>query len=34
MFTIWPTVQALYLSYTNATCLGLNNKFVALDNYI
>lgn len=34
MFTIWPTVQALYLSFTNATSLGLNNKFVALDNYI
>ena len=26
MFTIWPTVQALYLSFTN--------KFVWLDNYI
>lgn len=34
MFTIWPTVQALYLSFTNATSLGLNNKFVALGNYI
>lgn len=34
MFTIWPTAQALYLSFTNATSLGLNNKFVALDNYI
>ena len=34
MFTIWPTVQAIYLSLTNATSLGLNNKFVALDNYI
>lgn len=34
MFTIWPTVQALYLSFTNATSLGLNNKFVELDNYI
>lgn len=34
MFTIWPTVQALYLSFTNATSLRLNNKFVALDNYI
>ena len=34
MFTIWPTVQALYLSFTNETSLGLNNKFVALDNYI
>lgn len=34
MFTIWPTVQALYLSFTNATSLGLNNKFVLLDNYI
>ena len=34
MFTIWPTVRALYLSFTNATSLGLNNKFVALDNYI
>lgn len=34
MFTIWPTVQALYLSFTNATSLGLNNKFVALNNYI
>lgn len=34
MFTLWPTVQALYLSFTNATSLGLNNKFVALDNYI
>lgn len=34
MFTIWPTVQALYLSFTNATSLGLNNKFVRLDNYI
>lgn len=34
MFTIWPTVQALYLSFTNATSLGLNNKFVTLDNYI
>lgn len=34
MFTIWPTLQALYLSFTNATSLGLNNKFVALDNYI
>ena len=34
MFTIWPTVQALYLSFTNATSLGLNNKFGALDNYI
>ena len=34
MFTIWPTVQALYLSITNATSLGLNNKFVGLDNYI
>ena len=34
MFTIWPTVQALYLSFTNATSLGLNNKFVGLDNYI
>ena len=34
MFTIWPTVQALYLSFTNATSLGLNNKIVWLDNYI
>lgn len=34
MFTIWPTAQALYLSLTNATSLGLNNKFVGLDNYI
>ena len=34
MFTIWPTMQALYLSFTNATSLGLNNKFVGLDNYI
>ena len=34
MFTIWPTVQALYLSFTTATSLGLNNKFVWLDNYI
>lgn len=34
IFTIWPTVQALYLSFTNATSLGLNNKFVGLDNYI
>lgn len=34
MFTIWPTVQALYLSFTNAASLGLNNKFVWLDNYI
>lgn len=34
MFTIWPTAQALYLSFTNATSLGLNNKFMALDNYI
>lgn len=34
MFTICPTVQALYLSFTNATSLGLNNKFVWLDNYI
>lgn len=34
MFTIWPTVQALYLSFTNATSLGLNNKFLGLDNYI
>lgn len=34
MFTIWPTLQALYLSFTNATALGLNNKFVGLDNYI
>lgn len=34
MFTILPTVQALYLSFTNATSLGLNNKFVGLDNYI
>lgn len=34
MFTIWPTVQALYLSFTNATSLGLNNEFVWLDNYI
>ena len=29
-----PTAQALYLSFTNATSLGLNNKFVGLDNYI
>lgn len=34
MFTIWPTAQALYLSFTNATSLGLNNKFAGLDNYI
>lgn len=34
MFTIWPTAQALYLSFTNATSLGLNNKFVGLYNYI
>lgn len=34
MFTIWPTLQALYLSFTNATSLGLNNKFVGPDNYI
>lgn len=34
MFTIWPTAQALCLSFTNATSLGLNNKFVWLDNYI
>lgn len=34
MFTIWPTLQALLLSFTNATSLGLNNKFVGLDNYI
>lgn len=34
IFTIWPTVQALYLSLTNATSLGLRNKFVGLENYI
>ena len=34
MFTIWPTVQALYLSFTNATSLGLNNKFVGLYIYM
>lgn len=34
MFTIWPTAQALYLSFTNATSLGLNNKFEGLGNYI
>ena len=34
MFTIWPTLQALYLSFNNATSLGLNNKFVGPDNYI
>ena len=34
MFTIWPTAQALYLSFTNATSLGLNNRFVGLNNYI
>ena len=34
LFTIFPTGHALYLSFTNATSLGLNNKFVGLDNYI
>ena len=34
MFTIWPTVQALYRSYANASSLVLNNIFVWLDNYI
>ena len=31
---ILTLMQALYLSFTNATSLGLNNKFVWLDNYI
>ena len=33
-FTIIPTIRALLLSLTNATSLGLNNKFVFLENYI
>lgn len=34
IFTIWPTLQALYLSLTNATSLGLNSKFVGFENYL
>lgn len=34
VFTIWPTLQAFYLSFTNATALGLENNFVGLSNYV
>lgn len=34
LFTIWPTLQALYLSLTNATSLGMNSKFVGVANYV
>lgn len=33
-FTILPTLRALLLSFTNATSLGMNNKYVGLENYI
>ena len=32
-FTIIPTFRALWLSLTNATSLGLNSKFIGLENY-
>ena len=33
VFTIIPTIRAFLLSLTNATSLGLNSKFVFLENY-
>ena len=33
-FTIYPTLSALLMSFTNATSLGTNNKFIGLENYI
>ena len=33
IFTIIPTIRAFLLSLTNATSLGLNSKFVFLENY-
>jgi len=33
IFTVIPTIRALYLSFTNATSLGTNAKFVFLENY-
>lgn len=33
LFTIIPTLRAFWLSLTNATSLGLNSKFVGLENY-
>ncbi|MGN0307390.1 MAG: carbohydrate ABC transporter permease [Lachnospiraceae bacterium] len=32
-FTVIPTFRALWLSLTNATSLGLNSKFIGLENY-
>lgn len=32
-FTIIPTFRAMWLSLTNATSLGLNSKFIGLENY-
>lgn len=34
LFTVIPTLRALWLSFTNATSLGLNSKFVGLENYL
>lgn len=33
VFTIIPTIRALWLSLTNATALGTNPKFIAAENY-
>lgn len=33
LFIIIPTVRALWLSFTNATALGSNTKFIGLENY-
>ena len=33
-FIIWPTVQVLWLSFTNVTSLGFSSaKFIGLENY-
>ena len=33
LFIIIPTLRALWLSFTDATSLGLNSRFVAFENY-
>lgn len=33
LFTIYPTVKALFMSLTDATALGLNSHFIGLENY-
>ncbi len=33
LFIVIPTLRALWLSFTDATSLGLNSRFVAFENY-